>query len=100
MSDEIAEIKARLARLEAKEAVSSKFNEYLYYVDGENFDGVFTVFSPDIKLELMNFPPGSGQDMVLDGLDAVKPIYLSQEGIRHRHHTMNLTIKKHALILT
>ena len=92
MSDEIGELKARLARLEAKDACVSKFNEYLYSVDGERPDDVLNVFAPDAELELMNFPPGSGQNMKFHGRTEIEPIYSSMAGIRHRHHTANVSV--------
>ena len=95
MSDEIRELKARLARLEAKEACVSKFNEYLYSVDGERPDDVLNVFAPDAELELMNFPPGSGQDMKFRGRAEIEPLYTSMAGIIHRHHTANVSINVH-----
>ena len=92
MSDEIKELKARLNRLEAKEACLSKFNEYLYYVDGEKFDDLFTVLASDAVIELRDFLPGTGENMTLQGEEQIRPIYESQAGIIHRHHTMNLTL--------
>ncbi len=92
MSNEIEELKARLARLEAKEECANRFNEYLYNVDNELPDEVLKVFSPDAQLELINFPPGSGQNMVLQGHEQIKPIYVSNVGITHRHHTSNVSI--------
>ncbi len=89
MSDEIKEIKARLDRLEAKEACISKFNEYLYYTDGERFDDLFTVLSPDAVVEIIM--PGAGE-MILRGQEQIRPVYESQAGIIHRHHTMNLSL--------
>ena len=90
---EIDEIEARLARLEAKEACISTFNEYLYYVDGEKFDDIFTtVFSDDAVVELQNFPPGTGVNTKLEGHEQIRPIYDAQKGISHRHHTVNISV--------
>ena len=90
MSDEIKELKARLDRLEAKEACLSKFNEYLYYTDGEKYDDLFTVLAPDAVVELI-FPEAE-EIMTLEGHEQIRPVYERQAGIIHRHHTMNLTV--------
>lgn len=92
MSNEISELKARLARLEAKEACVSRFNEYLYSVDGERPDEVLKIFAPDAELELMNFPPGAGQNMKFHGRAEIEPIFASMVGIIHRHHTANVSV--------
>jgi hypothetical protein len=92
MSNELEELKARLARLEAKEACVSKFNEYLFSADGERPDEVLNVFTPDAELELVNFPPGSGQNMKFHGRGEIEPVYSSMAGIRHRHHTANVSV--------
>ncbi len=95
MSKEIEELKARLARLEAKEECVSRFNEYLYSVDNERSDDVLNVFAPDAELELMNFPPGSGQYMKFHGRGEIEPLYSSMAGISHRHHTANVSVNVH-----
>ena len=64
----LATVEARLARLEAKEAVLSTFNEYLYYLYvGYPAELVAEVFTADATLEVINFPPGSMQDLTFNG---------------------------------
>ena len=92
MSKEIEELKARLDRLEAKEACLSRFNEYLYYMDSERLIEVLNVFAPDAELELVNFPPGSGQNIKIHGRAEIEPLYTSMTGITHRHHTTNVSV--------
>ena len=90
MSDEIKELRARLDRLEAKEACLSKFNEYLYYTDGEKYDDLFTVLAPDAVVEIIM--PGSDENLILKGEEQIRPVYENQAGRVHRHHTMNLSL--------
>jgi hypothetical protein len=92
MSDEIRELKARLARLEAKEACMSRFNEYLYSMDRERPEDVINVFTPDAELDVINFPPGSGQNLKFRGRAEIEPLYSSMTGIPHRHHTANVSV--------
>ena len=55
MLDELAELRARVARLEAERAVISTFNEYFYNMDIGYTDGILDVFAEDALLEVINF---------------------------------------------
>ncbi len=95
MSDELAELRTRIARLEAKEACISTFNGYLHYLDGEFVDDVLSAFAPDAQLELMNYPPSSGNNQTFNGHEEIRPIYDEHRGIRTRHHSANITVNVH-----
>jgi hypothetical protein len=92
MSDEIAELRARIARLEARDACRSSFNEYLHYLDGGFTEELLEVFAADARLEVMNFPPGSGEDLEFCGRDEIRPLYADHEGIMSRHHSANVSV--------
>jgi len=92
MSQELEELRARIARLEAKEACISMFNEYLYYLDGEFTEDLLGLFAPDAQLEVMNYPPGSGENLYLHGHEAIRPLYEEHHGILTRHHSANMTV--------
>ncbi|MBT3311946.1 MAG: SnoaL-like domain-containing protein [Desulfobacterales bacterium] len=95
MADELAELRDRIARLEAKDGCLSTFNEYLHYLDGEFVDDVIGVFSEDAELQLMNYPPGSGENPLYKGHKEIRPIYADHRGIKTRHHTSNATVNVH-----
>ena len=70
MTDELAELRARVARLEAERAAISTFNEYLYNMDIGYTDAILDVFTEDALLEVINFPPGTMQDLELSSAGA------------------------------
>ena len=92
MSDEIAELRARIARLEARESCRSAFNEYLHYLDGGFTEELLGVFAEDARLEVMNFPPGSGKDLEFHGRVEIRPLYADHEGVMSRHHSANVSV--------
>ena len=92
MSDEITELRARIARFEAREACRSTFNEYLYYLDGGFTEELLGVFAEDARLEVMNYPPGSGENLELHGRDEIRPLYADHEGVMSRHHSANVSV--------
>ena len=47
-------LEARMARLEATEAVRRTFNRYLYYLDGGRTDDLLAVFAVDATMEATN----------------------------------------------
>jgi hypothetical protein len=67
MADENSELRRRLDRLEAVEACRCSFYEYLHYLDAGLHDELLGVFAPEGLLEVMNFPPNSGQDLRFEG---------------------------------
>ncbi len=94
---DIEQLAARVARLEAKEAVLAAFNRYLYTLDvgypAELVDGVFT---EDAVLEVVNFPPGTMQDLTLTGHAEIRPLYedhtKSAPAIQGGHHATNISV--------
>ena len=95
MSDELAELRDRVKRLEASEACINTFNEYLHYLDGEFVDDVVEVFAEDAELQLMNYPLGSGKNPIYKGREDIRPIYADHRGIKTRHHASNATVNVH-----
>jgi hypothetical protein len=92
MSDELADLRARVARLEARESCVSTFNEYLHYLDGDYLDDLLGVFAPDAELIVVNFPPGSGENLHFDGRDEIRTLYAPHKGGIGRHHSANVTV--------
>ncbi len=92
MSDVLEELLARVARIEAKEACISTFNEYLYYLDGEFVEDLVGLFVPDARLEITNYPPGTGEDLECRGHEEIRPIYEDHRSIMTRHHSANVTV--------
>jgi hypothetical protein len=91
-SDEIAELRSRIARLEARDACTSSFNEYLHHLDAAYTDELLAVFAPDAHLDVVNFPPGSGRDLAFDGRDAIRKLYERVPAGISRHHSANVTV--------
>jgi hypothetical protein len=92
MSDVLEELLARVARIEAKEACISTFNEYLHYLDGEFVDDLLGLFVQDARLEIMNYPPGTGENVECNGREEIRPVYEDHRGIMTRHHSANITV--------
>jgi hypothetical protein len=93
----LAAAEARLARLEAKEAVLSTFHEYLYYLDvGYPAELVAEVFTADAVLEVINFPPGTMKDLRFTGRDEIRPLYdehtRSAPAVQGGHHASNVSV--------
>jgi hypothetical protein len=98
MSDEeeVADLRRRLARLEAKEEVLATFNAYTYSIDVGTVDTLFDrVFAPDATLQLVNFPPGTMRDSTLVG-DQIRELYERFEAgppfVKGGHHTTNVGV--------
>jgi len=92
VSDELVALRARIARLEARDACVSAFNEYLHYLDGEFTDELLDLFAEDAQLEVMNYPPGSGVNLELQGREEIRPLYAEHHGIMSRHHSANVAV--------
>jgi hypothetical protein len=93
----LAAAEARLARLEAKEAVLSTFNQYLYHLDvGYPAELVDAVFTTDAVLEVVNFPPGTMNDLLLTGHAEIRPLYEDHTrdapAIQGGHHASNIAV--------
>jgi hypothetical protein len=92
LESEVAELRARVARLEAKEACLSTFNEYLHYLDGDYLEELMAIWAPDAVLDVANFPPGSGKDLHFEGRDQIRTLYADHRGGVGRHHSANVTV--------
>ena len=96
MSDELQTLKVRVARLEAKEAVLSAFNRYLYSLDTGFGDEIVDCYTDDAILDVPNFPGAGGQDLHFEGRAEIEPLYepygKGPKGIRGGHHSANLAI--------
>lgn len=92
MSDVLEALLARVARIEAKEACVSTFNEYLHYLDGDFVEDLLGLFVPDALVEIMNYPPGTGKNVVCKGREEIRPVYEDHSGIMSRHHSANITV--------
>ena len=93
----LAATEQRLARLEAKEAVLSTFNEYLYHLDvGYPDELVTAVFTDDAVLDVINFPPGTMNDLLLTGHAEILPLYadhtIAAPAIQGGHHASNIAV--------
>ncbi|MGI9328798.1 MAG: nuclear transport factor 2 family protein [Pseudomonadales bacterium] len=96
MSEELAAIKHRLARLEAKEAILSAFNRYLYSLDTGFGDDILDCYTEDAVLEVPNFPGAAGQDLHFEGRSEIAPLYAPyaerESQIGGGHHSANVAI--------
>ena len=96
MSDELAELRARVARLEAERAVISTFNEYFYNMDIGYTEGILDVFMEDGLLEVVNFPPGTMEDLRFEGRAAMRELYgphsSAEPTLSGGHHSANVQV--------
>ena len=96
MSDEITELRARVARLEAERAAISTFNEYLYNMDVGYTDAILDVFTEDALLEVINFPPGTMKDLEFRGREAMRELYgphsSAEPTLSGGHHAANVSV--------
>ncbi len=92
MATEIEALQRRLDRLEAREACTSTFNEYLHYLDADYVDDLIQVFAPDAELHVIDFPPGSGKDLHFKGRADIRPLYDDHDSGIGRHHSANVTV--------
>ena len=91
-STEMEELRRRLDRLEAREACVSTFNEYLHYLDADYVDDLIQVFAPDAELTVIDFPPGSGENLHFRGRAEIRPLYAAHDSGIGRHHSANVTV--------
>lgn len=97
-SSELDRLKARVARLEAKEEVLSNFNQYLYSMDTGYGDDILTTFCTDAVLDVPNFPGAKGDDLHFEGRDKIASLYKPynhEPRIGGGHHTANMAVNVH-----
>ena len=95
---ELDEMRSRLARLEAKEAVVSTFNQYLYSMDTGFGDDLIATFCDDAVLDVPNFSGAGGDDLHYEGRDNIAALYKPynhEPRIGGGHHTANLAVNVH-----
>ncbi len=96
---EIDELRARLARLEAKEEVLSTFNQYLYALDTGFGDEILDTFCEDAVLDVPNFPGAGGDDLHFEGRAQLAPLYepygSREPRIAGGHHSSNIAMNVH-----
>ena len=94
--NELQALQARVARLEAKEAVLSAFNRYLYCLDTGFGDDIVDCYTDDAILDVPNFPGAGGQDLHFEGRAEIAPLYApyseGPKGIRGGHHSANIAV--------
>ena len=94
--EELGDLRVRVARLEAKEAVLSNFNQYLYGLDTGFGEDILDSYTEDAILDVPNF---GGEDLHFEGRDAIAPLYASYgEGeprVGGGHHTANIAVNVH-----
>ncbi|MBW2447915.1 MAG: nuclear transport factor 2 family protein [Deltaproteobacteria bacterium] len=90
--DEIADLRGRVERIEAIEACRGRFNAYLYYLDAGHLEDLLGLFAADARLELQNFPPGSGGNLLYTGPDEIRGLYSAFVGEGARHHSANVSV--------
>ncbi len=88
----MSDLESRIERLEIIEAVRSTFHEYTHYLDGGFVDDLLGVFTDDAEMTAANYPPGSGNDLVLNGRDEIRTIYAPLTYGSFRHHATNSTV--------
>jgi len=86
------DLEARIARLEAIEACRSVFSEYTHYLDAGHIDDLMEIFSEDVEWVAANYPPGSGQDLPVNGRAGVRQVYAGLTFGSFRHHTTNVAV--------
>jgi ketosteroid isomerase-like protein len=96
MSDELETLRARVARLEAKEAVLSALNRYLYSLDTGFGDDIIDCYTDDAVLDVPNFPDAGGKDLHFEGRDEIAPLYAPYGSrgtqIGGGHHSANIAV--------
>ncbi len=96
MSDPLEDLRARLARLEAKEAVLSAFNRYLYCLDTGFGEDIIDCYTEDAVLDVPNFPGADGADLHFEGRAEIAPLYAPYAAAEPRigggHHSANIAV--------
>ena len=93
--EELGELRARVARLEAKEMVLSTFNQYLYGLDTGFGEDILDTFAEDAVLDVPNYG-ADGEDLHFEGRDDLAPLYANfgRDGprIAGGHHSSNIAV--------
>lgn len=88
----------RLALLEQRLAVTEHLASYAYCLDFGLLDGVGEHFAADAHLDVINFPPGSGEDKSFDGREAIvefyRPYVVPPAAVRGGHHVTNVVAEE------
>lgn len=96
MTQDIDTLTKRIDRLEAKEAVLSAFNRYLYSLDTGFGDEIIDCYTEDAVLDVPNFPGAGGDDLHFEGKTAIAPLYAPygerEPRINGGHHSANIAI--------
>ena len=88
-----SDLEKRVARLEATEAVRYAFNRYFHAIDNNNIDLLINeVFTKNVVLEVANYPPGSGQNLLLDTKEKIRAVYGPIKADGHRHNATNVSV--------
>tara|TARA_A100001037_G_scaffold275056_1_gene273304 strand:+ start:344 stop:913 length:570 start_codon:yes stop_codon:yes gene_type:complete len=97
-------LQERVLRLEAKEAVLSAFNRYLYCLDTGFGNEIVDCFTEDAILDVPNFPNAGGNDLHFEGRKEIAPLYAPygdrEPGIGGGHHSANIAINVRLDLLT
>ena len=91
-ADELADLRVRVERCEAIDTCRNRFNEYLYFLDSGHLEELIGLFAEDARLELMNFPPGTGRNRQYAGLGEIRDLYAAFAGEGARHHSANVSV--------
>ena len=88
-----SDLEKRVARLEATEAVRYAFNRYFHAIDNNNIDLLINeVFTKNVVLEVANYPPGSGKNLLLDTEEKIRAVYGPIKADGHRHNATNVSV--------
>ncbi|MBW2399943.1 MAG: nuclear transport factor 2 family protein [Deltaproteobacteria bacterium] len=90
--DDFANLRRRVERIEAIEACRGRFNAYLHYLDAGHLEDLLGLFADDARLELRNFPPGTGGNLLYTGPNEIRDLYAAFVGEGARHHSANVSV--------
>ena len=63
----LSDLERRIARIEVIESVRYTFNRYFHAIDNNRIDVLINeVFAPNVVVEIANYPPGTGKNLLLD----------------------------------
>lgn len=89
----LSDLERRIARIEAIESVRYTFNRYFHAIDNNRIDVLINeVFAPNVVVEIANYPPGTGKNLLLDREEQIRGIYEPIPADGHRHNATNTSI--------